>query len=130
MEKKTRDFLIALAVGAGISVAAVLVGFLDKNRTVLQIFCDGFTVAGVLLLCYAGLVWSRNEGTFDMLSFGISRITRFRYGKFTDEERKETFYDYRKRKSAIRQKPVAALKAGAVYMLLALVFLALFFLIP
>ena len=34
MEKKTRDFLIALAVGAGISVAAVLVGFLDKNRTV------------------------------------------------------------------------------------------------
>ena len=129
MEKKTRDFLIALAVGAGLTLAAVLVGFLDQNRTVLQVLCDGFTVSGVLLLCFSGLVWSRNQGTFDMISFGVSRITKFRYGKLDDEERKESFYDYRQRKSATRQNATASLKAGAVYMALALVFLLLFFLI-
>ncbi len=129
MEKKTREFLVSLAVGAGITVIAVIVGFLDEKRTVLQILCDGFTVAGILLMCYAGLVWSRNEGTFDMISFGVSRITKFRYGKLDEAERKETFYDYRKRKAATRQDAIPTLKAGAVYMALALVFLVLFFLI-
>lgn len=128
MERKTRDFLVALAVGAGITVIAVLVGFMDKRRTVLQVLCDGFTVSGVLLLCFSGLVWSRNQGTFDMITFGVTRITKFRYSKLDDEERKETFYDYRQRKSATRRNATASLKAGLAYIAAALVLLVLFFL--
>lgn len=61
--------------------------------TVYHILCDSFFVVGTVTLCAGLLVFSSNEGTFDMLMFGVRT--------FVDAFRKEsakkydTFYDYR-----------------------------------
>jgi hypothetical protein len=60
---------------------------------VYHILCDSFFVVGTVTLCAGLLVFSSNEGTFDMLMFGVRT--------FVDAFRKEsvkkydTFYDYR-----------------------------------
>ena len=71
MNKQGKNFLIALLVGAGFALAVILLNWNSGKETV-RIFCDAFTLAAVMLLGFAGLVWSRNEGTFDMLNYGVS----------------------------------------------------------
>ncbi len=61
--------------------------------TVFHILCDAFFVTGVVITGVGLLVLSTNEGTFDILVFGMQ--------SFMDMFRKEpmrkyeTFYDYR-----------------------------------
>ena len=96
MNKQGKNFLIALLVGAGFALAVILLNW-NSGKETARIFCDAFTLAAVMLLGFAGLVWSRNEGTFDMLNYGVSRSFKYRYKK-RDEKYKESFYDYKKRK--------------------------------
>ena len=90
MNKQGKNLLIALLVGAGFALAVILLNWNSGKETV-RIFCDAFTLAAVMLLGFAGLVWSRNEGTFDMLNYGVSRSFKYRYKK-RDEKYKESFY--------------------------------------
>ena len=80
MKEKWKGFLIALAVGAVFVLGAVFLNR-DTGKEPLRIACDAFTLAAVLLLVFAGLVWSRNEGTFDMVSYGVTRSFKYRYRK-------------------------------------------------
>ena len=61
--------------------------------TIFHILCDAFFVAGILITSFGLLIFSSNEGMFDMAIYGLnSFIDLFRH-----ESRKKykTFYEYR-----------------------------------
>ena len=70
-------------------------GVLDQTELVkvFHILCDSFFVVGVVTTSAGLLIFSSNEGTFDMLSYGIQAFV----GMFKKDMRRkyETFYDYR-----------------------------------
>lgn len=94
--KKITKYLITLLVG--IAIFAVIIFAKDifsqtEAQNVFHILCDASFVAGVLIMCAGLLVLSTNEGTFDMLVYGLKSFAdMFR----TEKLRKyDTFYDYR-----------------------------------
>ena len=94
--KTLRRYLITFLVGFSIvALIAVSKGVFSQTdlKTVFHILSDAFCVAGVLITSAGVLIFSSNEGTFDMLVYGV--------GSFVDMFRKrskkkyDTFYDYR-----------------------------------
>ena len=94
--KAFKKYLITLLAGFG---AAALIAWskdLFAQTTavaVYHILCDSFFVVGVVITSIGLLILSTNEGTFDMLVYGMKA--------FVDIFRKESvrkydnFYDYR-----------------------------------
>ena len=91
-------YRFAIVLVIGLLLAALIAGskgILSQTEPVriFHILCDGFFVVGVVITSAGLLVFSSNEGTFDMLVYGVKT--------FMDAFRKErtmkydTFYDYR-----------------------------------
>ncbi len=94
--KTLKRYLITLAIGLLIVVAIVASKDLfaqTETKMVFHILTDAFFVAGVLITSAGLLVFSSNEGTFDMLVYGVDSFLDF----FRRESKKKynTFYDYR-----------------------------------
>ena len=94
--RSAKKYLITLSVD--LVVAALIAwsrGVLDQTELVkvFHILCDSFFVVGVVTTSAGLLIFSTNEGTFDMLSYGVQAF----FGMFKkDMSRKyESFYDYR-----------------------------------
>ena len=123
MKKKLfgKDF-IKTAVSGAIITAAVVWLSLSREKEVLHALCDGFFVSGILLLCYAGLIFSAHQGTFDIFSYGISHLFNTRWPGFStmsEEHQKEKFADYRIRVSGKRKYPFGTLIAAGIYAVIA-----------
>lgn len=94
--KSIKKYLITLIIG--FSVAFLIAWSKDVFAAtalvkVFHILCDSFFVVGVVMSCAGLLVFSSNEGTFDMLIYGVSSfIDMFRK---TSRKKYDTFYDYR-----------------------------------
>ncbi len=94
--RKPKKYLITLA--AGFVVTALVAwskGVLNQTTAVgvYHILCDAFCVSGVVIAAAGGLIFTANEGTFDMLSYGIqSFMDMFRKEK---KLKYDTFYDYK-----------------------------------
>ena len=86
---------------------------------IFHILCDGFFVVGVVTTSAGLLVFSSNEGTFDMLVYGV--------GTFVDMFRKqstrkyETFYDYKDSRSGKKIKFGFLLLCGLFFIVVSLV---------
>lgn len=98
--KALRKYLITLLVGFGL-VALILWGKDLFGQTepvkIYHILCDAFFVVGVVITSAGLLVFSANEGTFDMLSYGMtSFLDMFRKNK---RNQYDTFFDYRMSKA-------------------------------
>lgn len=94
--KTWKKYLITLLVG----LAAVAMILLSKDFfaqtepvNIFHILCDAFFAVGVLLTGAGLLVFSANEGTFDMLVYGVKTFV----GMFRKNSAKkyDSFYDYR-----------------------------------
>lgn len=123
MKDRTREFLICLAVGAAVA-AGVFCLNLNRDYGVLRCLCDGFFVAAALLLGIGGLRAARNQGTFDVAGFGLRSVIGMALPVLHWE--KETMEQYRERKAAERKSSVSLLLAGAVYLVLSLIALAVY----
>lgn len=98
--KALRKYLITLLVGFGL-VALILWGKDLFGQTepvkIYHILCDAFFAVGVVITSAGLLVFSANEGTFDMLSYGMtSFLDMFRKNK---RNQYDTFFDYRMSKA-------------------------------
>lgn len=124
MSEKLRDLLTHLAAGAIMSAA---VFFLNRGRGYppVQCLCDGFFVAAVLLLGIGGIRAAANQGTFDVMGFGLRTAINTALPVLHWE--KETMEQYRARKTQERKTPAGLLRAGAVYLLLSLVTLFFYY---
>ena len=87
---------------------------------------DAFTIPSVIMLMVGVLVWVAGKGTFDMLTYGISRAATSLIPGFKGTN--EKFYDYKMRKA---EKPkmdfVFLLISGGVYFIPAIVFNILYY---
>ncbi len=117
--KAGRKYLITFAV----DVVAALLIMLSKDlftqtdpKTIFHILCDAFFVVGFVTMSAGLLVFSSNEGTFDMLVYGVkSFVDMFRK---TSLRKYDTFYDYRMSRADQKIKFAFLLICGAVFMAL------------
>ena len=120
---KSKHFIKTFISGAIITIAVVALS-MSREKEVIHALCDGFFVSGVLLLCYAGLIFSAHQGTFDIFSYGISHLFNTRWPGFStmsEDHQKEKFADYRIRVSAKRKYPFGTLVAAGFYAVIAVI---------
>lgn len=91
-----KKYLITLLTGFAL-VALILwskdIFSQTEPKAIFHILTDGFFVVGVLMTCVALLIFSSNEGSFDILVYGVSSfLDMFRK---TSLKKYETFFDYR-----------------------------------
>ncbi len=91
---------------------------------VFHILCDGFFAVGVVITSAGLLVFSSNEGTFDMLVYGVSSFV----GLFrkSSERKYETFYDYRSARADKKMKFGFLLLCGLFFLAISMVMLWLY----
>ena len=94
MKKYLRYYVTA---GIGLIVAALIIfgkgAFSQKEiKETYKIIADGFFVPGILFVCFGLLIFSSNEGTFDMLAFGVKWLKNT-FKK--NMPRMESFYDFK-----------------------------------
>lgn len=124
MSEKVRDILLNLVTGAVIA-GAVFALNLNRGYLVLRCLCDGLFVAAVFLLGIGFIKLARNKGTFDTAGYGLRYVFDMAIPALRREE-KEDIHQYRERKARERSSSAGLLLAGAVYLALSLVVLALY----
>lgn len=98
--KSLTKYAITLLVGFTLAFLIILSKDIFAQTEAVKIFhilCDGFFVVGVVVTSAGLLVFSSNEGTFDMLVYGVNTfLDLFRR---QSARKYETFYDYRSARS-------------------------------
>ena len=94
--KALKKYLITLLVGfAGVALILWSKDIMAQTAAVdvFHILCDAFFVVGFVITAAGLLVFSSNEGTFDMIVYGVkSFVDMFRK---TSQMKYDTFFDYR-----------------------------------
>ena len=107
--KKIWSYAIAIAVCAIVALAYMIsVDVFHQNDPVLfyRDMCSAFSLPGLLMTLFGGLVFCTNEGALDMLTFGFIKL--FDLFKKPDQVKYRTYYDYKQSKKG-RKRPVATL---------------------
>lgn len=94
--KSIKKYLITLVIGFSLAFLIALSKDVFSQVALVNVFhilCDSFFVVGVVMSSVGLLVFSSNEGTFDMLIYGVSSfVDMFRK---TSTKKYATFYDYK-----------------------------------
>lgn len=120
--KTLKKYLITLLVGFS-AVAMIIWGKDIFNQTapvdVFHILTDAFFAVGVVITSAGLLVFSSNEGTFDIIVYGVkSFIGMFRKN---DEKKYDTFYDYRESRADKKIKFGFLLISGLIFLAISFV---------
>lgn len=94
--KRLRNYLYTLLLGflmVGVIIWAKDLFSQTELVSIFHILSDAFFVAGILITSFGLLIFSSNEGMFDMMIYGVNAFIDM----FRIESRKKykTFYDYR-----------------------------------
>ena len=137
MSEKTKKFLIrflvALTVGGALALLYLLAReffagvYEGKDR--FRYLADAFTIPGVTLLLSGVLVWCTRQGAFDGVTFSVGLFFRTIFQPNTLTRQKYPDYVAEKREKR-KEKPGYAYLycAGGLYLVVAIVFLLLFYL--
>ncbi len=89
--------------------------------TVFHILCDAFFAVGVVILAAGVLIFSSNEGTFDIFAYGINAFADM----FRKKSKKQynTFYDYKESRADTKLPFGFLLICGAAFIAVSLVML-------
>lgn len=128
MKKETKTLLIKYLVYFGIA-ALITVGvfaikgfFGDSVAVNIQILADGFTVSGLLLSMFAGMIFISSEGALIGIGFVLKSVVQF----FLPMGRKnhEFYAQYRERKLSELKKPTdyCALVIGLAFLFIGIIF--------
>ena len=125
----TKQLIIALLIGAVIALA-VFFGqgaFSPERAETFMHLCYACFVPGVRLISAGLLVYASSGGAFDILRYGLSRVTVYFWSRKAREEMPKSYYDYVTAQREKPQKPFGfLLLAGGVYLAAAVVFLILY----
>ena len=124
--KTLRKYLITLAVGlaavAGIVWAKDIFAQTEPTK-IFHILCDAFFAVGTVMCCGGLLILSSNEGSFDMIVYGVSSfIDLFRS---TSRKKYATFFDYRESRADKKLRFGFLLICGLLFVAISLAFLPL-----
>lgn len=98
--KRIRKYLITMSIGLlavlGICWAKDIFAQTEPGA-IYHILCDSFFAVGTVMVCAGILVFSSNEGTFDIIVYGVSSFIDI----FRDKSRKkyDTFFGYRENRA-------------------------------
>ena len=128
MKKETQTLLIKYLVYFGIAALITvdvfaIKGFFGNSVAVnIQILADGFTVSGLLLSMFAGMIFISSEGALIGIGFVLRSVVQF----FLPMGRKnhEFYAQYRERKLSELKKPSdhCALVIGLAFLLVGIIF--------
>lgn len=122
--KTLRKYLITLIAGLAAAVAIAwakdVFAQTDAQR-ICHILCDAFFAVGTVLCCAGLLILSGNEGSFDMIKYGVSSFIDL----FRAESRKQykTFFDYRQSRADKKMSFGFLLICGLLFLAVSLVLL-------
>ena len=125
--KVLKRYLITLAAEAIIVLGILWFKDIFAQTALVSIYhilSDAFCVAGTVTVCAGLLVFSSNEGTFDMLSYGMSSF--FDLFRVHSQKKYDTFYDYRESRADKRLPCVFLLICGVAFLVIALVMYLLY----
>ena len=120
--KSIRKYLITLLVGfIGVFFIAYAKDVFVQTETVkvFHILCDAFFVVGVVITSVGLLIFSSNEGTFDMLVYGVSSF--FDLFRKVSAKKYATFYDYRESRADKKIRFGFMLVCGLVFLAVAFI---------
>lgn len=93
---------------------------------IYRIVADSCFVPGILIFSSGALVWVSRNGAFDALGYSIKYFFNIRFRR-DNELTKETFYEYKERRSKEPKTPCLYLVlTGLFFMAVAAVFVVLF----
>lgn len=123
-----RKYLFTIIPSLAVVVAILLINDFANLETLqdkYRVLANSFTTPGVCLIMIGIIVLISREGTFDMLTYGISKAY-YRFNQRSDRYF-ETFYDYKERLKAKERGSVWHLFiVGAVLTVVAIVFTLLY----
>ena len=124
--RKLRKYLITLTLGlAGVAAIAWAKDIFAQTEagSIYHILCDAFFAVGTVLCCAGLLIFSSNEGTFDMLSYGMSSFIDL----FRAKSRKKypTFFDYKESRKGVKIRFGFLLICGLLFVGISLILLPL-----
>ena len=125
MNLPRKKLLILACIGLGLVLLVIFTQGITRSagaKDVLRHLCDGFFVAGALLLGTGGLVWGHAGGVTDGLGFSMKTFLSLKWKRVGDY--KESFADYRARREARSGDPKPYLLVGGGYLILALLLFA------
>ena len=130
-ENKTKliNYLICFGVAAAITliVFAIKGFFTDRLSVNIQILADGFTVSGVLMTLFAGLMFVSGEGALLGIGFIMRNVLLF----FIPAGRlkHETYAKYRERKLGKLKKAGdhSVLFTGVAFLLIGIILTAIWY---
>ena len=127
MKPRVKSYLMNLAVGLCFGILTFVLNSQGSDILVRRL-CDSCFVPAVLLLGYGGLVFCRNQGTFDVMTYGVKSVFHTHVpGASIGNAREESFREYQDRKSAKRKSPMGSLLAGLTFFVPAVILLILFY---
>ena len=125
--RSLKKYLITAAIGL-LMVGAIIwskdIFAQTEPVTIFHILCDAFFAAGVVIFAAGGLVFSSNEGTFDIFVYGISSFVDMFRKK--SQKKYNTFYDYRESREDLKLPFGFLMLTGAVFIAVSLVMLYLY----
>lgn len=136
MKKKLIGYGIATVIGLLIAAMVISIGFSDGTpgkRDIFRILSDAGTLAGLTLMFTSALIAVSDQGAFTGLGYSV-RYLRDRLIPGRSSGKPASYADYVQKQAEKREKknedvPVRRypLLSGAVFFLLGIVFLVLFY---
>lgn len=130
MNPKLQKLLTNFGIGLAIAFLVMWGQGLFEAETMsdtLRVVCDGFFVAGALLLAWGGLRWCTNGGAVDGLGYSM-KMVKERMLPFLSKpwDKRESFAEYRERRES-KARPVGALLlSGLAHLVIALILFAVY----
>ena len=126
LSKTCKRYLLAFLIGIAISLLILLSKGTFSKTDILERYkdlSDAFFVSGFMLAGVGGLVFVGNNGVFDMIRFGVSKVVSLIRSEKHRSETARTYYDYLQKKA---EKPSASygflLVSGSCLLVLSVLF--------
>lgn len=115
-----------ICVAVVLAVMGIKGSFVKSGKGLVIDLCDAFAVSGMLMLGVGLLIFVTNGGAFDMLAFGFIKLIDL-FKKDLTKVKYRTFYDYHSAQSERKRPFLNIIIVGAVFTLVAVVFLIVYY---
>ena len=102
-------------------------GAAESLQDKYKILADAFSIPGMLLVLFTGLLWVSSEGVFDGLGYAFSRVGSLFVPFHKKSMEHKTYYDYKMEKKDKRAQGYSFLFfVGLLFIAISVVFILLF----
>lgn len=136
MKKETKNKVISYSIIVAVGLVMMFIFLRLRSYSELtspadryRMLADAFTIPGITFLMFGSLIWVAGLGALDGLSFALrGLVRRLVPGSRLGSEDNESYYEYIQKKRAKKTKAhMPLILVGAVFTVLAIIFIVLFY---